>query len=162
MGQNTPGERFAAAPTIDRGRRCENCRHFNNGTMAVQHYKAKRHAEITAKAKEIFERGGPLTGPLVGRLGDADPHSMPRRRAVSSDFGDIDSRMQALGLNYEFGDQLMREGKLGLCMIGATDADFVQSTYFCGNKYDPKVVVDGAAKHDETPEEARERLGMKD
>lgn len=151
------------APTIERGRRCENCRHFTNGEMAIQHYKIKRNEELNAQAKQIFERGGPVPVGLTGqRLGDMEHSHKVGADATTRDFRGLDARMQALGINYEFGDTLMRNGQLGLCLISASPGDFVHKDYFCGAKYDPKVKVDDAHKHDETAEEARDRLGLKE
>lgn len=166
-----PIERYAPAPVLERGRRCENCTNFNNGPLAIQHYKAKRMADLQRHAADIFERGAPAlpVGVTGKRLGDDDPHS-PKiggsRTQREGDFSDLDAHMQALGLNYEYGDKLMREKLLGICMVGAAPGDFVHKDYLCGDqgpcRYVARVIVEDAHKHDETAGEARERLGLKD
>ncbi len=155
-------QRVIGAPTISRGRRCENCRHFNNGELAIQHYKTKRHAELNAIAAQVLE-GKPVSAAARGqRIGADDVHSPTVGGAAiqTRDFSDIDDRMKALGLNYEMGDTLMREGALGLCLVHAAKGDFCHKDYFCGTRYDPKVKVEGSEKHDETADEARDRLGI--
>jgi hypothetical protein len=155
-------QRTIAAPTISRGRRCENCRHYNNGELAIQHYKIKRHAELDALVARVFE-GGPVSAASRGmRLGANDIHSHHVGGAdrQTRDFGDIDERMKALGLNYEMGDTLMRQSVLGLCLVSASGGDFVHKNYFCGTKYDPEVKVDDSKTYDETGDEARDRLGL--
>lgn len=79
------------------------------------------------------------------------------------DFSDLNAAMSALGVNYELGDTLMRQGVLGLCLVSAVRGDFVHKDYLCGDRgpcrYDGKVKIEG---HDETAGEARERLGLGD
>lgn len=145
-------QRTIQAPTISRGRRCENCRHYNNGDLAIQHYKTRRHAELDAIAAKVLS-GGPVSAAVRGqRIGGTDRQTR--------DFGDLDERMKALGLNYEMGDTMMRQGVMGMCLVAAAQGDFVHKDYFCGTKYDPKVKVEGSEQHDETGDEARNRLGL--
>ncbi len=107
---------------------------------------------MDAVAARVLE-GGPVSAASLGqRVGGTDRQTR--------NFGDVDARMKALGLNYDLGDTLMREGALGLCLISAADGDFTHRDYFCGDRYDSKVKVDGSESHDETGDEARDRLGI--
>lgn len=160
-------ERQMSAPTIDRGRRCQNCKHWDNGALAIQHYKVKRFAELQARALHIFSNGGPVPVGLTGqRLGDDDIHSpkVGGKRSVNLGFEDMDRYQRMLGLNYELGDTLMRNGQMGMCRVAASPGDFTQLGYLCGDqgpcRYEASVVVDGAEKPDETAGEARSRLGL--
>lgn len=155
MGQNLDG--FRSAPTISRGRRCENCIHFDNGVLAIQHYKAKRFAELTARAKKIIEAS---SDPRIAKLVNTLSTKVRGKDVQTRDFTDLDQAMQTLGVNYELGDTLMRQGVIGLCRISALPGDFIHKNAFCGTKYEAKVKVEGSETPDETGDEARARLGL--
>jgi len=172
-----------SAPTIERGRRCENCMHWDNGVRAIQHYKIKRFKDLEMEAERILARkrlgdddGSQLqVARNAGRLqqegwtpAQAERIAVEAARAVGGarsqtrNFADLNTAIKALGMNLDFGDQLMQAGKLGICTVDAAPGDFVVKDFFCGTRYKASVVVDGAHKHDETPEEARNRLGLDD
>ena len=137
---------IAPLKTVERGRRCQNCRRFEVGELATQAYKASRFRDLQVKAKEIIEREGylpnlppPGAPRKINRLGDADPH------------------MAKFGENYDLGDQMVRKGMLGLCLVHAAVGDFVHMNYLC-DQWQERVKPDGAEKSDELPEEARDRI----
>jgi len=184
MGHGRSGTglgRTTAAPTIERGRRCENCQHWDNGERAIQHYKAKRFADLQRDSHKILERtrlgdqdGSQLqvaknaaklqregwTPAQAERIAVEASQALSGTRSQTRDFSDLDETMRALGVNYDHGDKLMRAGLLGICGVDAAPGDFVHKDFFCGTRYNASVVVDEAHKHDETPEEARNRLGL--
>jgi len=149
-----------SAPTISRGRRCENCRHFNNGPLAIQHYKAKRHQELDQQAQRIFAAGPPKNLKRHPSRAAVNTVLTGGRNQAVNNLGDIQERLQALGLNYSKGDEFMRLGLMGICLVSAVDGDFVHKDGFCGTKYDARVKVDGDDQADETGNEARDRLGI--
>ncbi len=128
--------RIINAPTIERGRRCQNCIHYDNGPTAVQSYKAKRFADMQHKAKEIIER----SGVKVGRTNPS-----------------FEQESSLLGANYTLGDKYIREGVLGVCKRGMAPGDFVHAFYLCQG-WTGSVRPDGAEKPDELPAEARARV----
>jgi len=124
-------------PTIERGRRCQNCTQFDNGPVAVRDYKMRRFAEMQRNAVSVLQRDGVPVDPRKA-LASKDPEA-------------------ALGANYDLGDQYIKSGLLGVCRKGMTRGDFVHAYYLC-DRWDERVRPDGAEKPDELPEEARARL----
>lgn len=158
MGRNRKRGGAVGGPAkIERGRRCQNCRHYNNGEMAVKHYKQRRFDEMQAAASKVLA-GEPVSAALLGdRLGADDSQRTARRVRDLKTF-DADAAAK-LGLNYELGDTLLRTGQMGMCLISAAPSDFVHFAYLC-EKWTEKFKPDDAEKHDELGDEARERLGL--
>jgi hypothetical protein len=158
MGQQFGG--FRSAPTITRGRRCENCVHYDNGELAIQHYKAKRFEELKARADKIISENPTPAALRAVQLASASVGGKDRQ---TRNFDDLNHLMQALGVNYELGDTMMRQGLLGMCMVSAAPGDFVHKDYLCGDKgpsrYKSNIKIEGK---DETAGEARSRLGLED
>ncbi|KKL20294.1 hypothetical protein LCGC14_2456890, partial [marine sediment metagenome] len=121
-----------------------NCLLWDRSDAAIAHYKQKRFADIQHVAKEVLANDGKTTrrarDAQIARLGDDDPH------------------MAQLGSNYEMGDNLIREGKLGICIANNAEGDFVHAYYLC-DKWQQRVKPDGAdGFDDELPEDARKRV----
>ena len=123
-------------PTIERGRRCQNCVHFDNGEKTVKSYKMKRFNEIQRKAAQILEREG---------------------KAVTKTNSTLKNDPALLGSNYEYGDRCIRAGVLGTCERNMAPGDFVHAFYLC-EAWSGRVRPDGAEKPDELPAEARARI----
>lgn len=143
--------------TIERGRRCQNCRHYDSGELAVKHYKERRFGEMQTAAKKVLDGEGVSAALLGQRLGDSDAQKAARR---VRDLSTLDSDAATkLGLNYELGDTLLRNGQMGICLIGAAPSDFVHFAYLC-DQWSEKYKPDESDKPDELGDEARERLGL--
>ncbi len=157
-----------SAPTIERGRRCQNCLSFNNGPIAIRHYKQKRFADMQQEAKEVLQRDG-MTKAQVQELLDAARNHEPGTPAPFriQRQSDVDPHSK-LAENYTLGDDLIRRGQLGICLKNNTAGDFVHAHHLCGNdpaspfkcQWTEKFKPDGAEKHDESAAEARKRLGL--
>lgn len=126
--------------------------------MAKNHYETLRARDLEAGAAKILANEAVSPAMRGQRLGDDDPHSAPKRRTGRNKRrGKTSDPFQALGLNYQMGDQLMNAGVLGICMVNAAEGDFVHQLYLC-DRYKSRIKVDDADKPDELPEEARERI----
>jgi hypothetical protein len=143
-----------AAPTIERGRRCENCLHWSCGEDARAKYEDYRRRDfLDAAARTVAAEGNrKITKEIAARVGPVGAPKAIRR------LGDHDSGAK-LGLNMAYGDALILGNMLGICHIEAAPGDFVHAHYLCG-RWTQKYRPDGAEKPDELPEEARERLGL--
>jgi len=139
--------------TIERGRRCQNCIHFDAGPKARQHYDALRQRDIIAEAKAIVIREGKLpedvqTAHKQGRLAG------PKR------IGNDDPGFARLQQNFIMGDSYMQAGAMGICRKGIPTGDFVHAMYLCEH-WSARVKPDGAdEKGDMTSEEIKDREGM--
>lgn len=133
-----------SAPTIERGKRCENCLLWDRSDAAIRHYKDKRFADIQHVAKKVLANDGKTT--------------RRARDAQIARLGDDDSNMTQLGSNYEMGDNMIRQGMLGICTADNAKGDFVHAYYLC-EKYQERYKPDGDdGFHDELPEDARKRV----
>jgi hypothetical protein len=128
--------------------------------MAISHYKACKMRDLNAAAGKVLG-GEKVTPALLGqRLADEEKtDGKPESMRPARDLSTMDGQMQALGLNYEFGDTLIRTGQLGICMINAAPGDFVHFAYLC-EKWRERVRPDKAEKPDELGDEARDRMGL--
>lgn len=157
--QQRQGPNLGLAPTIERSRRCQNCIHWDNGDKAIKHYKMLRHRDLDQAAAKILEGGQAPAGLSGKRLSDADPHTQRQFKDMAApNMNDLDMRMRLLGLNYSMGDNLMRQGQLGICRAGKTAGDFVKFNYLCAS-WTGRLIPDGADEGDELSEEAKDRLG---
>lgn len=146
--KNAPGK-FITAPTISRGRRCQNCVGFDNGPRAQQHYDVKRLQELQHKAREILERDGKLPDSLLrGEL--------PGPERIGAD----DDAFDHFAKNFQMGDSYMQAGMMGICQKSQVGTDFVHAMYLC-EKWEQKFKPDDAEAGDETSEEAKDRMGYK-
>lgn len=125
--------------------------------MAKSHYSTLRQRDLEAGAAKILANEAVSPALRGERVGDSDPHTSPRRRTGRNKRRGKRDPFQALGLNYQLGDQMIDAGVLGICMINAAPGDFVHQMYLC-DRYKSRIKVDGADKPDELPEEARERI----
>ena len=147
MSTPTPGPfRIATAPTVSRGRRCQNCRTFDNGPAAIQLYKERRTADVQRRAEQVLEQAGTAM-------------SASARRQLTGDFDQ--ATMDALGLNYELGDQYINAGVLGTCVRGTHTSTFIHAMFLC-TQWTEKYRPDGSEQHDELPAEARANRDMDD
>lgn len=153
---------MGSAPTIERGRRCQNCVHFSNDEeIAIKRYKELRFRDMQRHAAEVLERDGVSPKRIRKMLenvqrhkpGTPAPHRIQRQ-------GDVDPHSK-LAENYTLGDNLIRQGLLGICLQDCADGDFVHAHYLC-DRWTEKYRPDGAEKPDELPEDARARLGLQD
>jgi hypothetical protein len=128
--------------------------------MAIQHYKACKMRDLNAAAAKVIG-GEKVTPALLGqRLADEEHASgKPAPIRPVRDLSTMNAQMQALGLNYELGDTMMRTGQLGICLINAAPGDFVHFAYLC-EKWKERVRPDESEKPDELGDEARDRMGL--
>jgi hypothetical protein len=150
------GMAIADAPTMTRDRRCQNCRHWNNDELATRHYKTRRFNDMQAEAARVLEQGGMPKARITAAL-----EAMPGIDAEINNVTLSEHNQRRIGQNYEYGDSLIREGMLGLCLVGKSPGDFCHAHYLCAG-WDARVRPDGALEGntDELPAEARERLGL--
>lgn len=140
-------------PTVERGRGCWNCRHYNTDEMTRNHYYMKtaqdrRHrailrrdgADDAVSIVKIARTAGALcqqgfTGEqaiemAIAAQGDVSPATAETVRMAQQD----DTNMRVF-------DNAVNQGLIGLCMKGGVDTDFVTHAYLC-----PKWTgIDGAS-----------------
>jgi hypothetical protein len=151
--------------------------HFDNGEAALKRYKELRFRDMQSAAGKILAGESVSPAMLGRRLADDERPATKRQRLADTvlkashagqiptrDFGDLSDLMQRLGLNYELGDTLMRQGRLGLCLkgkrpqsMGGPEGDFVEDRFLC-DRWNARVRPDGAEIPDELPGEARDRV----
>jgi hypothetical protein len=147
------------APRHEVSRRCQNCVSFDNGPLALQHYKAKRFQEMQGAAAKILAGEGVSPAMLGQRLGDSDPDTPKGGMGVKK--VKVDAAMDKLGLNYDMGDQMIRQGRIGLCMKHKAAGDFVEYLYCCPH-WTARVKPDDVRSDDKLAEEAKSDLGYDD
>ena len=158
-------------PTIERGRGCYNCKHFENGEMARKHYDAKTAQDrqlaamtrkpspvrladtevsvidVAKKAAEFCEQGHPselAVEMAIAATGCKSPEVADAMRLAERSESHLQEYTAAVA-----------RGKIGICLKGSTEGDFVVNAYLCG-KWDG---VDGSSlataghKLDKLPEE---------
>lgn len=158
----TPG----SAHTIGRSKRCQNCVHYENGEPARKRYKELRFRDLQRAAAAILDGKQPPAGLTGVRLADDERPRLRHKRAAEKvtdikalpSMSAMDKMMRKMGLSYELGDNLMRAGRLGICLIGVPAGDFVEYRYLC-DKWTGRFTPDDADEGDELPEEAKDRLG---
>ena len=143
-----------SAPTIERGRRCQSCTHWDNGERAIKLYKEKRYADLERAAASILT-GAPTSAAVRGERLGAENVLRQKRTAASMSLNEFEAYGKRMGLQYQIGDNMIRQKVLGICSINATPDDFVHRDYFC-DRYKSTIVIEGK---DELPEEAKDRLG---
>ena len=145
MSANAPGK-FIPGQTLDRGRRCQNCIHFDNGPRAKQFYDQCRFRDMQGNAQQILARDGILPGETTQRLG------APARLGAS------DPAFAHLSKNFAMGDSYMEARVMGICNKQMAKGDFVHAMYLC-EAWTEKFKPDGAEKTDKTSEEAKHERG---
>jgi len=166
--------------TIERGRGCWNCKHFNNEEMARQHYRSQVTEERISLAQNLL--------PSMGRLGDDDGslreaaveagtlirtgHTLeqamdialahqasksPRIRQIVAEARAQDARFIAF-------NQMMAQGAIGICLIGKPEGTFVDCRYLCDDGWSgvtgSSVATEGHAL-DKSSNEIREEINAK-
>lgn len=140
-------------PTIERSRRCQNCLHWDNGPRAKAHYEACRDRDMQAKAEAVLAQYG------------REPSRLEKSAlALRQGRGAFRRAMDNLGVRFSLGDQFFAQGVVGQCRIGASPGTFIHALARCENpcRWTARVKPDGAELPDESGDEARERLGLKD
>ena len=142
-----PGREFQA-PTIERRRRCENCRLWSNDAAVIADYEQRRNAEVRSNALKILDQEG-----VSGNRTIIAQRLDPKRVAA------IQGRLNKLGQGFEMSDKLAAQGLLGICKGGHAPGTYVHAHYLCDNWQEKFKPEDG---DDELPAEARERVFGKD
>lgn len=122
--------------TIERGRGCWNCSHFENGELSQKRWQERRQADTAT----LIEQGAiPLT-----RLGDQEN---------SIQTNAVDAR-------FEMMDRLVRAGTAGLCMRGKVATDFVHCQFLCEgwDGRDGSSIATSGKPLDMLPDELRDTL----
>lgn len=143
-------EKMIQAPerTVERGRGCWNCTHFNNGDLARQHYRTQVGQEkLALRAQNL---------PEIHRLGDEDAsvRDIARKTAelmrkgfaeseaqqiatadVQRQLGQIVAQAKQREARFEVFDRAMELGQIGICVAGHAPGDFVEHRYLC-DKWD--------------------------
>lgn len=106
--------------TVERAAGCWNCKHFENGALAVSHYATCRNRD----AKVLLE----------AKLGAGRPFERAAREVEFS-------------LSRQ--DELIKPPRTGICLKGRGEADFVMSTFRCeepSSSWEGRVRPEGPAE----------------
>jgi hypothetical protein len=139
MTRNNGKVILPAERTVERGRGCWNCKHYENGEMSQNRW-AERRQQDTA---HLIEQG---VLPLI-RLGDQE-------NVVETDEANA---------RFEMMDKLIRAGTAGLCMKSKVPTDFVHCQYLCDgwNGRDGSSLATAGKPLDKLPGELREMVEEK-
>lgn len=176
-----PGKIFHAPErVVERGRGCWNCKHFDNSERARQHYQTKIGDEKAAMAATML--------PLMTRLGDDDGSIQQAasdagrliRQGYSSEqaanialakqanknptIAQIVQQARQQDTRFQAFDLLMRQGGVGICLIGKPPGDFVDCRHLCDDGWSgvtgASVATEGH-KLDKSSNEVREEINAK-
>ena len=180
-GPETPGKMFHAPErVVERGRGCWNCKHFNNGEMAKQHYRTQITEERMGLAQHLL--------PSMGRLGDSDGslqeaaaeagkliqqgHTMEqamdialaRQAPKNKHIQNIVAQAKQQDARFHTFNMMIAKGAIGICMIGKSEGTFVDCRYLCDDGWSgatgASVATEGHAldkSSNEIREEAEEK-----
>lgn len=176
-----PGKVFHAPErVVERGRGCWNCKHFNNGEMAIQHYQTRTSAERAGLANALI--------PSMGRLGDddgsvqqaaADAGRLIQQGFTTKQAANIALAKQAKknpaiqqvvaqarqqDARFHQFTRMIQQGAIGICMKGKSPGDFVDCRYLCDDGWSgvqgASVATEGH-KLDKSSNEIRDEINGK-
>lgn len=119
--------------TVERGRGCWNCKHYENQELSRKRWEERKQQDIAA----LIEKGAL---PLI-RMGDQE-----------------NATQQEVDARFEMMDRLVRAGTAGLCMKSKVATDFVHCQYLCDgwNGVDGSSVATAGKPLDKLPDELRD------
>jgi hypothetical protein len=130
--------------TVERGRGCWNCKHFNNEDLAKQHYKQRtmqekmaiqaRQAPILARLSDQDVDGREMakkTAALM-RQGFTEPEAQRIAHAeLQRQLGGIVDQARRADARFQVFDRMVAAGQIGICVLGASQGDFVDHRFLC-------------------------------
>lgn len=137
--------------TVERGRGCWNCKHFDNSARVKQHYLALRTAEVAKAGIDLFA-GHPA--PYVA------PSEALRAHKVGEDTVAAEAVQRERSRRKAF-DSLAEKGVIGICTAGKAHGDFVMFGYLCDfwSGVQGSSVATAGHELDLLPEELKDKLG---
>jgi len=158
-------------PTIERGRGCYNCRHFENGEIARNHYDAKtaqdrRMASMSRQASPVRLADTEVSViDVAKKAGEFCAQGHSSEAAVemalfatgnkSPEVADAIRHAEKAESHLSAYTRAVAAGTIGMCMKGVPDSDFVVNSYLCGSwdGVDGSSVATAGHKLDKLPEE---------
>jgi len=132
--------------TVERGRGCWNCSHFNNGDLARQHYRTRTMQEKMAlrahhlpALERIADDDGSIrdlarkTGELMKRGFTEHEAQQIATADVQRQLGHIVAQAQRTDARFQKFDAMVQAGQIGICISGHAPGDFVAHAYLCGS-----------------------------
>lgn len=131
------GKNFTApGRTFERSRGCYSCKYFNNGELALNHYKEMRSAQnhqevqrlgddeivdIQTRVKELRSKG--YSDRVALRIAEREALEM-----LEAGESPTPKRKNA---KYQMFDVMAQSGQIGICMANGVMTDFVHHAYLC-------------------------------
>ena len=172
-------KRFVAPErTVERGRGCWNCIHFNNDELARQHYRTKTageravanaasllpsfadddvsHRQMAHEAAELVGKHKIPVEEAVETVLAAKSRRDPRVAAALADARQQQARFHVF-------DRAVAVGGIGICIANKAPGDFVDCRYLCDHwtGRDGASVATAGKPLDKLPEEVREDIEPK-